>query len=251
MSTNQILGIPVKMLSRDQVLEQIRKYLASPAGIFHIVSLNPENLVLTTEDHAFKKTVATAQIKLVDGVGVVLAGRLLGVPLGSRLSGVDLVKELVEIADNMRLRVVLIGARDNLAIKLADCYGQSYKNAQFLGLSGFNDVHNPKKDEEKELSSIVADYMPQIVLVAFGSPVQELFIDRHSKLFKNCLCMGVGGAFDFLSGKIPRAPKILRQLGLEWLFRLIVQPWRWRRQLRLFKFVFLVIKQRLGYRFES
>ncbi len=246
MPDQKILQIAVENVTKEEVLEQIRKNITQKGGFLHIVSLNPEIFVLTTESEEFKRAVTKAQIKLVDGVGTVIAGRWLGVPLGDRLRGVDMVEEVIRLADNMRLRIALIGARDNLAVRLADCYQQSYKNAKFIGFEGFNDVMHPTNEEIDHLRSIVADFMPQIVFVAFGSPMQELFIERNRALFAHCVCMGVGGAFDFLSGQVPRAPKLLRQLGLEWLFRLVIQPWRWRRQLRLFKFIYLVFKQKIS-----
>ncbi len=86
----------------------------------------------------------------------------------------------------------------------------------------------------------MTDFKPHLVFVAFGSPWQELWIERHRNQFQNCVVMGVGGAFDFLGGKVPRAPVIIRRLGFEWLFRLIVQPWRLRRQLRLVRFGWLI-----------
>jgi len=249
MENNKLFNFELKKLDEKDILEKIEKFMMAPDGFFHIISLNPENIVLTSEVAEFNKVVTKAQIKLIDGVGVVLSGRLLGVPLGERVSGVDLMQDLVEMADRVRLRVVLIGAQQDLAERLAECYSQSYKNAKFLGISGFNDVSNPKMEEEERLKSIVADFMPQIVFAAFGSPAQELWLDRHSSLFKNCVCMGVGGGFDFSIGAVPRAPKMLRTIGLEWLFRLVIQPWRWRRQLRLFKFIFLVFKEKIHHLF--
>ncbi len=246
MRRKNILGIEPRTQSRELVLEQIEKYIGTDARMLHIVSLNPEIFVLTGENPEFKEVVSKAQIHIVDGIGTVAASRWLGVPLEGRISGVDLMGDIIKLADSMRLRVGLIGGQGNLANDLADCYGRSYQKAKFLGINGYNDVSHPTSQEEEKLVSIVTDYMPQIIFVAFGSPMQELWIERHSKLLKNCVCMGVGGGFDFLSGKVPRAPKIVRTLGLEWLFRLFLQPWRWRRQLRLFKFIFLVLKQKFS-----
>lgn len=84
-----------------------------------------------------------------------------------------------------------------------------------------------------------------ILFVAFGSPKQELWIAKNLKNIPATVSIGVGGAFDFVSGKVPRSPKILRKLGLEWLFRLIIQPWRIKRQLSLITFVFLVLKEKI------
>lgn len=246
MLKKNLLGISVEPLSKKDILEKIKKNIQQPAEFFHVVSLNPENIVIAQQNLEFRKTIETAQIKIVDGIGIVIASKILKIEAGERVTGVGLVKDLVMMASQRRLRVLLIGGRRNLALRLAQCYQQTYPKVKFLGDYGIKDIKNPQQSEEKKIFSIVASYKPHIVLVAFGSPDQELWIDRHKDLFKNCLVMGVGGAFDFLSGQIPRAPKFLRKIGLEWLFRLFIQPWRWKRQLKIIKFIWLVIKQRLS-----
>ncbi len=245
MNNNKILGVTINKESKKYILYKIKKYIQKPAGFFHIVSLNPENLVIAQESSEFKQVLETAQIKLIDGFGVILASRLLGIEVGERVPGVELMEELIKIAGKMRLRVLLIGGKANLANNLADCYQKKYPEAKFFGLEGIKDIKNPKKQEEKKIFSIVSDFKPHLVFVAFGSPDQELWIERHKDRFKNCVVMGVGGAFDFLAGKVIRAPVIFRKLGLEWLFRLFVQPWRWRRQLRLVRFVLLVLRDKI------
>jgi N-acetylglucosaminyldiphosphoundecaprenol N-acetyl-beta-D-mannosaminyltransferase len=241
--TKKILGIKIFTQDKKNTLEKIKKYFKKTKKFCHIVSLNPENLVIAKENDKFKKVIETAQIQIVDGVGIILAGRLLGVEVYERYPGVDLVKDLLTLSSKMRLRVLFIGGKPNLAEKLANCYQKKYPKSKFLGLEGISDIKNPKKEEEEKIFSISADYKPHLVLVAFGSPDQELWIDRHKKEFKNCVVMGVGGVFDFLGGVVPRAPLFLRRLGLEWLFRLLVQPWRLRRQMRLVRFLGLVIQE--------
>ncbi len=245
MKKNKILNIMINPESKTSILEKILLYINKPTGFFHIVSLNPENLVVSTENESFKKIVETAQIKIVDGIGIVLAGRWLGVEVGERVTGVGLMEDLLKMALDGRLRVLMIGGKVNLALRLAQCYSDQFPEAKFFGLKGIEDIKNPKKAEEDKVFSIVATYKPQLVFVAFGSPDQELWIERHKKKFTNCMVMGVGGAFDYLSNKTKRPPIFIQKLGLEWLYRLVIQPWRWKRQLRLLKFVWLIIKQKL------
>lgn len=246
MKSNKILNITIPKDNKENTLEKIKKYILKQDTFCHIVSLNPEILVIVNGNKEFKRIVETAQIKIIDGAGVVLAGRLLGVQLGERYAGVNLMTDLIKEADKMRLRVLLIGGSQNLANKLAECYRVNMLQAKFKGLTGIKDIKKPKKEEEKEIFSIVADYRPHIVFVAFGSPNQEIWIERHHAQFKNCVVMGVGGSFDYLTGKIKRAPVFLQKIGLEWFYRLFHQPWRWKRQLRLLQFIFLVIKQKIG-----
>jgi len=242
---NKIFGIEILPLSKKDILEKIKKYIKKPAGFFHIVSLNPENLVLAKDNLEFKKVLRKGQIKLIDGIGIILAARLLKIKVGERYPGVELMNDLIKIAAEMRLTVLLIGGRGNLAVKVADCYREKYPEAKFFGLEGIAEIKNPKKKEEEKIFSIVDLIKPHLVFVAFGSQDQELWIERHKKEFENCVVMGVGGAFDFLGGVVPRAPVFLRMIGLEWLFRLIVQPWRWRRQLRLVRFCWLIVRESL------
>lgn len=245
----KILDIGVEKQSKADILEKIKKYIKLrllPGGAeldaIHVVSLNPENLVIAVTNANFKKVLTDAPIKIIDGVGVQIAARLLRIRVGERYPGVDLMKDLIGLAFAQRLRVALIGGRGKLAETLAECYSQSYPQATFLGLSGVTNIKNPDSDEENGLFSIVVEYMPHLVFVAFGSPDQELWIERHREHFKGMVVMGVGGAFDYSGGSVSRAPGIMRRLGLEWFFRLLRQPWRWRRQLRLLVFTKLIVK---------
>ena len=241
MKVNKILGIDITAQSKSDILEKILLYIEKPTGFLHIVSLNPENMVVATENYLFKRVIETAQMKIVDGIGVVLAGRWLGVEVGERVTGVRLMEDLLKMASDRRLRVLMIGGKENLALQLAQCYNDQFPKAKFKGLQGIENIQNPRTDEEGKIFSIVADYKPHLVFVAFGSPYQELWIERHKKEFNKCVVMGVGGAFDYLSGNIDRSPVFIQKIGLEWLFRLLNQPWRWKRQIRLVKFTWLVI----------
>ena len=212
---NKVLGISIPIQSKQTVLEKILKYIDKPSGIFHVVSLNPENLVIATENDSFKRVIETAQIKIIDGIGIVLTGRWFGVQIGERVTGVDLMKELIKVASDRRLRVLMIGGRLNLADSLAKCYQEKYPEAKFLGTIGIKNIKEPTRNEEEEISSIVVGYKPHLVFVAFGSPDQELWIERHKKQFSNCVIMGVGGGFDFLTHSVKRAPLFIQKIGLE------------------------------------
>lgn len=244
MEEKNLLGMKIPTDSKTIILEKIKKYISHPSSWMHIVSLNPENLVIAQKDEKFKEVLQKGQIMILDGIGVVLAARILGVKVGERLTGVDLMEEIVTMASRLRLRVLLIGGEPNLALRLAQCYSQVYPKAKFKGIEGIRNIKKPLTQEETDIFSIVTDYKPHIIFAAFGSPEQELWLDRHKDQFKGIVCMGVGGAFDYFAGKIPRAPFIFRKIGLEWSFRLLVQPWRWRRQLRLLKFIQLIVQQK-------
>ncbi|KKP66427.1 MAG: Exopolysaccharide biosynthesis protein, WecB/TagA/CpsF family [Candidatus Roizmanbacteria bacterium GW2011_GWA2_35_19] len=244
MTKNKILGIAIPLQSKNDILEKIIKYTDKQADFCHVASLNPENLITTQENDEFKKVIETTQIKILDGIGVVIAARLLNIEVGNRYPGVELMEDLIKMASDRRLRVMLIGGQKNLALDLAKCYQAKYPEANFFGVEGILDIKKPSAFEEKGIFDIVADYKPHLVFVAFGSPYQELWIARHSNQFGKSVVMGVGGAFDYLSGHVYRAPEFIRKIGLEWFFRLLSQPWRWKRQLSLLKFIKLVLQEK-------
>lgn len=239
-----LFGINLEKQSKNDILEKIKKYIDRPAGFFHIVSLNAENIVTAQENNKFKKVLNDAQIKIIDGVGIKLAAHLLKVDAGSRIAGVDLMRDLLEVASQGRLKVMLIGGEPKVAEQVIECQKKLFPGVKFYGFEGISNIAKPKRGEEEKIFSIVAELKPHFIFAAFGSPSQELWLNRHKGRFNNIICMGVGGAFDFLSGKVSRAPKFIRQIGFEWLFRLILQPWRISRQLRLVKFIWLVVKEK-------
>jgi len=241
----KILGIPLRPQKTDSILEYILKDSFLSPQFLHIVSVNPEILVQSQDDEEYKKIVSTAQIQLIDGIGVVGAGYLLhGVRL-PRLAGAQLLELVLKVGGERGLSIGLIGGKADIAETIADCYGKIYPRSTFFGTQGFVDIKNPQKNETKAVNTIVKARRPHIVFVSFGSPAQEKWIEDNRALFEGVICVGVGGAFDFVAGKTKRAPTFVQDLGAEWLWRLLHEPWRWRRQLRLVRFVYLVCKQKI------
>lgn len=244
-NNNRLLGIPLPTETKQQTLENIKKYAILDPGFCHVVSLNPENLMTTQANAQFEKVVQKAQIRIIDGVGILLGAWVLGIPVGPRYPGVDLMLDLLKIADEERLRVMLIGGGPKVAEMVVNCQKRKFPAIEFFSLEGFADISNPTPEEAEKVNSIVAARRPHLVFVAFGSPAQELWIDENRHIFGKSVVMGVGGAFDYLSGAVSRPNSFLRALGVEWLFRLIRQPWRLKRQLKLPRFIHLIIKQKL------
>lgn len=242
---NRILSIPISTASPEIILEQIIKGLVVHKDFVHVVSLNPENLVASLKDPLFRLIISEAEITINDGVGVVLASRILNGAFVPRMTGVDLMQNLIKEASKESLRVLLVGGKPNLAEELADCYNRSYPASRFKGVVGFSNVKSPTPEEQKELLSIVAATRPHLMFVAFGSPEQEKWIYQNRASLQGVTCIGVGGAFDFIGGHVTRAPKLIQRIGFEWLFRLITQPWRLRRQAQLLVFAWLVLRQKL------
>ncbi len=245
MQTFRIIKTKVNPQSSKNILEKIKKDLGADVGFTHIVSINPENLILASTNSRFNQVLETADVQIIDGVGVVWALRFLYDRDYDRLTGSDLAIELLKITGEKRLRTLLIGGEAKIAEKIAKCYSDKYSKDLYLGISGIFNIKKPTQEEEIKIFDIVADYKPHLVLVAFGSPDQELWIERNREYFGGAICIGVGGAFDYISGNVSRAPRWLRQFGLEWLVRLILQPWRAGRQIRLITYLAEIIKQKL------
>lgn len=240
---NSILGIQIHPYLKSELVDEVI-HRVEKKEFTHIVSLNPEILVEAYGNTGFKHLINSAHIKIVDGVGVVLAGRILSVPVGDRLVGVDLMEFLIKLADKKRLNVLILGGYNSVASDLAEKLKNTYEKAEFRGIEGYENIHKPTETEEKEVEKVLTEFNPHIIFIAFGAPHQEYWVSRHREFLSKTMCMSVGGAADFLAGKVPRAPVVMRKMGFEWLFRLIIQPWRWKRQLKLIVFMWLVIKQK-------
>lgn len=244
MKSFSIANINVPNTNKQIVLEKIKKNIILQKRFVHIVSLNPENMVIAQNNIIFKDICNTSELALTDGIGVKWAVQFLYSHTIERIQGVDFMKELLELAHTKSLRVLFIGGRAKIADNLAKCYSRSYPASRFKGIQGVKNISKPTQNEEQAIIHIVRTMTPHFIFVAFGSPAQEIWINNHKSLFKGSVCMGIGGGFDFLTGNVKRAPHWIRQIGFEWLYRLFVQPWRIKRQLRLIQFVWLVVKQK-------
>ena len=243
---NFLFGIGISNLSKQEILEEIKKWLKRGRCFCQIVTVNPEILTAALKNEKFKKVLQQAQISTPDGIGIVLAGKILGVPFKERVTGVELMREMVKIASDLGLTVGLIGGRDNVAVRTAECLKKLSPNFNFFALEGVKNVKKETFEERAKIISIIRASKPQMLFVAFGAPWQELFIDSLKKDLDPTypvVAIGVGGAFDEISGKVRKVPKWIERIGLKWLFRLIQEPWRAKRQLALLEFVYLVFKE--------
>jgi len=228
----KILGVRVDSTSTSSVLKKICRRMTKGKKTV-IFTPNPEFLVSAGQNLGFKKLLNSADICLPDGIGLVWAAKILGKPLKTRVAGVDVAERLLELANKKGWRVGIARARRGVVkerrqqIKILQ---QKYPQAKIAALE---DTPGWQKENW------------QIIFACQGMRKQEEWIKKNFSKTNTLVFMGVGGALDFLSGFAPRAPVFIRKMGLEWLFRLLVQPWRWRRQRVLLKFVWLVILERL------
>ena len=207
----------------SSALEQIER-LVQEDGSHLVATVNPEFVMRAQDDREFARVLASAALCLPDGTGVVWAARRLGCSLREPVAGVDLVQPIAAMCARRGFRLFLLGAAPGVAHELASKLLAANPGLQVAGHSGAPD---PSRDAES--LKLIHDHGTQLLLVAYGAPTQELWIDRLQNRLGVAVAMGVGGAFDYLTGRVPRAPEWMRRAGLEWLHRLARQPWRVRR----------------------
>ncbi len=231
---NNILNIYIDNFSKSEVLARMREFLRA-SGQHKIFTPNPEMLVLASRDSEFKNILNSADILVPDGFGLILAARFLGMPFCERITGVDLVYEITKIAAEENKSIFLLGGGEGVsgiaATKLSS--ELNVKLSMFQWLDGLKINNKNAQGIIEKVNSIT----PDVLFVAFGHGKQERFInDNLHKMPSVKLALGIGGALDFISGETRRAPKILQKIGLEWLWRLILEP---RRILRIFDAVII------------
>lgn len=235
----EILTIPFIDSNMDEFMNgMIYPRLMNQEKTF-VVTANPEIVEYANEHRDYKDIIISADYITPDGVGIIMASKWLNQPLQERITGFDLMNELFRVADEKALKVYLLGAEENVieaaALKVKELYPG-------LELVGYNHGYIDIKDDT--LPKSIAELEPDIILTALGFPRQEKWVSRHYALFNKGLFMGVGGSFDVLAGKVNRAPVFWQKMRLEWLYRLIQQPSRWKRMLALPRFVLKVRRLR-------
>ncbi len=236
----RILGVRLDTVTLAEAVALVDGYIGD--GTPHqIVTVNPEFVVQSRGDTAFRTALEQADLALPDGVGLVWAARVLGAPLRGRVTGVDLVEALAARAAERRHRLFLLGGAPGVAETAAAVLQSRHPALVVAGCYG----GSPRPEEEAAIVALVRAAQPDVLLVAYGAPAQDVWGHRNLAALGVPVVIGVGGTFDYLSGRAPRAPGWVRRGGFEWLYRLVRQPWRWRRQLRLPVFVALVLRQRL------
>jgi N-acetylglucosaminyldiphosphoundecaprenol N-acetyl-beta-D-mannosaminyltransferase len=231
-----ILGVRVDAITFDAVLACIEGYIADERPR-QIVTVNPEFVMTGQSNAEFRRVINEAALALPDGTGVWWASRRLGRPVPERIPGVDLVNRLASLSADKGFRIYLLGAMPGVAEQAAQVLCARYAGLTVAGTY----AGSPRAEDEAAIIAQVRAAHPHILLVAYGAPAQDMWIARNLDRLGVPVCIGVGGAFDYLAGVHPLAPRWLRRIGLEWLYRLATQPWRWRRMLALPRFVWQVL----------
>lgn len=214
-------------------------------GLAHVVTANPEIVMMAQKSKGFMKMLKNADLITADGIGVVWASKMLGQDITERVTGYDTVVSLFEKrqTEQRPMRVYLLGAKADTVKEAAKNIENAYPYVQVVGYhDGFF-----TKDVESKIVREINHCNADLLLVAMGSPRQEQFIYNNKTLLRIKVAIGVGGVLDVLSGNIKRAPELFQKMNLEWFYRLITNPKRLFRQLSLFKFAIKVVGAALGF----
>lgn len=235
----RILGARVDDVTWDEALARIGAFIAS--GQPHqVMTPNPEFVMRARRDPAFRALLDHVDLAPADGVGLKWAARLLGVRLREVVPGSDLVERLAAVGMHDRQRWFLLGAVEGVAAEAAARLGDRYPGLRIAGTwSG-----TPDRERDDAICRRIEAAKPvDVLLVAYGAPRQDEWIARNQPRLRVPVAIGVGGTLDFIAGRSRRPPRLVKRLNLIWLFRLLTEPWRWRRQLALVHFAGLVLRE--------
>jgi N-acetylglucosaminyldiphosphoundecaprenol N-acetyl-beta-D-mannosaminyltransferase len=233
-----LLGVPVDPLSEAQAVEWVARAIREGRPQV-VISVNPERIMHAGRDPEFAAVLRTADLALADGAGVLWAARRLGHPLPERVPGVDFVRALAARGATEHWRFFFLGGGPGVAEAAGRALSAS--DPGFI-LAGAHAGSPQPSDDAVTIEAIRASGA-QVLLLAFGAAAEEAWLARNLSRSGAIVGMGVGGAFDFIAGRAQRAPRWMRQRGLEWLHRLSREPWRWRRMLALPRFVLRVVRE--------
>lgn len=247
----RILNIRVDNITFDQTLAKIEQFIHSRKS-HQICTVNPEFIMAAQHDIEFRHIINQADICTCDGAGLLLLAQIFKQKLSERVTGVELVEKLAYLSQKNGYKLFLLGGEQNVAQKTAMALKSKYPRVNIVGIYAGQPKIKPiskkiwranyhvKKtldlttarnlsDPNLKIIDQVTKTRPHILLVAYGAPKQDKFIARYKKELGVPVMIGVGGAFDFISGHAKRAPKIFQIIWLEWLWRLFFQPWRLKR----------------------
>ena len=231
-----ILGVPFDDVDMNGAVNKAMEFMAEDKFRM-ICTPNPEIVMNARTDKSFMDLLNSADMVTADGVGVVWASKYFGKSLDERVSGYDLAQGIFEKMKDTEYTAYFFGGAEGVAEKAKAEMEKKYQGLKITG------THNGYFDEEQErlILEDIRNKKPNLILLGLGSPKQEKWMYENRYLLKGSVCMGVGGSFDVMAGNIKRAPEVFQKLGLEWFYRLITQPTRFKRMLKLPLFVVCVL----------
>lgn len=234
-----IMGVPVTPFQCYEHVEACIAQRIDTATKTLCVAINPEKIYRAQHEPELMRELKSAEMHVCDGVGVIIAARILHGMKLTRVTGVGLFLHLMQVAAQRSWKVFLLGASPESNHAACDVLLHRYPQLQLVG------NRDGYFENTEEVIAQINESGAQMLFVALGSPKQEQWIIENRDRLNPCFFMGIGGTLDVASGRARRAPALIRAVGLEWLFRLACQPSRWRRQLAYPKFMTAVMRKRI------
>lgn len=235
----KIMGIPFLHTDQQSFVDLLDHRIEQSKRTF-VITANPEVVMKANKDKDFWQCMHSATYVVADGIGIVKAAALLNQPLPERVTGFDTMIHLLKLANQKQYRIFLLGAQKDTLLKTASAIESQYPDLEIVGMQdGYFDW------KSNQVAESIADLKPDITFVALGCPRQETWIANNLSKFNEGIFIGVGGSFDVIAGTVKRAPRVFQRLNVEWLYRLLKQPSRWKRMLALPQFVICILKQKI------
>lgn len=231
------LGVDVSTYNYEQLSSILIENIENQKKSF-LVAINPEKIMKAQDDEELRQLLNRADYQIPDGIGVILASKLKKGNIQSRVTGIDMMLTLCDVAAKNGKKIFMYGGKPGVADQ-----AKVELEKRFPGIKIVGTLNGYEKDEQVIIESI-NEHKPDIIFVALGSPTQEYWIVNHMEKVTPMVFQGVGGSYDVISGNLKRAPEAFQKLGLEWFYRLLKEPWRWKRQLILPQFLVRVIKNK-------
>lgn len=249
-----IAGVEIDSYGFNEILDQIVSHVFLGKEPEYVVTPNAQHILLLQKDAEFRKIYQSALLSVPDGVPLLWAAKFLGTPLNGRVNGTDLFERLCAVASTKGLKIFLLGGRPGAAEQASAILQERYPGLKIIGT--YCPPYGFESDslELSQINTAIKTAAPDILFVGLGAPKQEKWIYANYKQLNVPISIGIGVSFELVAGMVTRAPIWMQNRGLEWLFRLIVEPKRlWQRYiLGNPLFMWLVIKQKLGLsKFES
>lgn len=237
MEKEQYLGVNVSPLNYEEIIADLCERIEAGKQST-IIAVNPEKVIGAERNGELRELINSSTYQIPDGVGILLASKLKGGSISSRVTGVDMMERLIRFAAEEHHKVFLYGAKEDVVSQAKANLEAKYPG---LDISGYENGY--EQDQEKVVSKI-NESKATLLFVAMGSPKQELWIRENMSKLDVKVFQGVGGSFDVFAGKVQRAPLFFRKLGIEWLYRLAKEPKRLKRQLALPRFLLKILSSK-------
>lgn len=239
-----LLGVRVDDVGWSDMLGAVTHFVQQ-GGVHRIATVNVEYVMAAQRDAEFAEILRHTDLNVPDSIGVLWAARWLGHPLRERVTGSDGIYRIAELCAERGFRLFLFGARPGIAERVAGLLTARYTGLTVCGVHpGHAQAGVVDGPENDAIAGQIRQARPDVLLIAYPQIPQEKWLTRHQAQTGAPVAMGVGAAFDFVAGVQKRAPRWLQRLGLEWFYRLLCQPWRWKRMLALPQAAWLVFLQR-------